>query len=142
MRRRTEPSAAIADHARETGRCPHRVHQLRSRRTISGMHTTSATATLPSGREPAWGVDFAMRWPISILVLLAVSVVTACGGGQSSVSAPTEPAPLSTARVADGGLFVVKADGTGLTRIAGGVDERYFGPAWSPDGRGIAVTRS
>jgi Tol biopolymer transport system component len=44
--------------------------------------------------------------------------------------------------IANGGLFVVNADGSGLTRIAGDEDTLYFGAAWSPDGRRIAVTRS
>jgi TolB protein len=41
----------------------------------------------------------------------------------------------------DSHIFVVDADGTGLTRLTDGENEADFHPSWSPDGRAILFTR-
>src|SRR3989442_9007113 len=39
------------------------------------------------------------------------------------------------------GLFVMNADGSGITRLTNGATGADLGPAWSPDGRRIAFAR-
>jgi Tol biopolymer transport system component len=41
----------------------------------------------------------------------------------------------------DSHIFVVNADGTGLTRLTHGDSEADYHPSWSPDGHAILFTR-
>jgi len=104
---------------------------------------------------------------VIVLALAAAVVLAACSGSgtmaatspgaaapgeapnQDAMPAPAVAGTLAFARVTSaddegyvmrtGDICLVRADGTGLTRLdAGAVDEAQ--PAWSPDGRQIAYT--
>jgi Tol biopolymer transport system component len=77
-----------------------------------------------------------------LLISGALVVFAACGGQDAEQPLQTATAAVTTVAISEGGLFVVGADGQGLARIAGGQEQLFFGPAWSPDGERIAVNRA
>jgi len=62
-------------------------------------------------------------------------------GGTAGLAWSPDGARLAFAGISEAGhraVYVVNADGTGLTELIGSDDERYGWPTWSPDGSRIA----
>ena len=63
-------------------------------------------------------------------------------GGTAGLSWSPDGSRLAFAGTTEGGyraIYVVRADGAGLTEVVGGADADYAWPTWSPDGSRIAV---
>ena len=69
---------------------------------------------------------------------LLLEVVDEGTGGLSYSPDGTRLAFAGTSEAGHSAVYVVRADGTGLTEMVGGDDVRYVWPTWSPDGSRIA----
>jgi Tol biopolymer transport system component len=78
----------------------------------------------------------------NILLAIAGVAIAACGGGSDSGSAPEFAVTPPAASTHPSGLYVVDIATGEVELVAGGDGYTYFGPAWSPNGEFIAVTRS
>jgi len=105
------------------------------------------------GTQGKRGLSTIVASVLALLVVLAVLALAACGGSSTTASTTASPSkiggPLPTPAVtgtiafskvveqgANADIYVVNADGTGLTQLTDdpGFEEH---PAWSPDGRKI-----
>jgi dipeptidyl aminopeptidase/acylaminoacyl peptidase len=84
-----------------------------------------------------------MRWCVGIVVAVSVTALTLLWVSPVGATVPGENGLIAFASDRDGDLeiYVVKPDGTGLTRLthSSGSDTS---PAWSPDGQQIAFVRN